>query len=57
MLSPPPVPAAEESLPQQSTKKVTDDERDRVIAAYRTFKKIRRQAQMMSSATGEADDN
>jgi len=56
MLSPP-VPTAEESLPPQSTKKVLDDERDRVIAAYRTFKKIRRQAQMMSAASGETDDS
>lgn len=52
MLNPPP--ASDESVPQQSDKqKELDDEREKVIAAYRSLKKIRRQAQFMSSAAKE----
>uniref|UniRef100_A0A914WCC2 Coiled-coil domain-containing protein 137 n=1 Tax=Plectus sambesii TaxID=2011161 RepID=A0A914WCC2_9BILA len=47
-------PVASEPTQQPPKQKDLTDERERVIAAYRTFKKIRRQAQVMAAADAAA---
>lgn len=56
MLNPPA--ASDESPTEQNSKqKDMEDERERVIAAYRSFKKIRRQHQRQAAAEADNDND